>query len=157
MSDLDENKLIAERKSKLALLREKGNPYVNDFKPLNLALDIHSRFDENSNEELKEAENSVTVAGRIMLKRIMGKASFVTLQDRTGKIQAYIRQNDVGEEVYADFSTWDIGDIVGITGYMMKTNKGELSVHATALRLLTKSLRPLPEKHAGQSGLGRDR
>jgi len=87
VSDLDENKLIAERKSKLALLREEGNPYVNDFKPLNLALDIHSKFDENSNEELKDIKESVTIAGRIMLKRIMGKASFVQLQDTSGQIQ----------------------------------------------------------------------
>jgi lysyl-tRNA synthetase class 2 len=92
VSDLDENKLIAERKSKLALLREAGNPYVNDFKPLNLALDIHSKFDENSNEELQDIKESVTIAGRIMLKRIMGKASFVQLQDTSGQIQLFVTE-----------------------------------------------------------------
>ena len=87
MSDQDENKLIAERKSKLAALRESGNPYVNDFTPLNLASEIHAQFNSKTNEELQEISQSVTVSGRIMLKRIMGKASFAQLQDTSGQIQ----------------------------------------------------------------------
>ncbi|MDC3359101.1 MAG: lysine--tRNA ligase [Pseudomonadales bacterium] len=146
---LEESDIVAQRKAKLATLRQQGNAFPNDFRRKHTAVELHDQHGENTKEGLAEEKFETVIAGRVMLRRAMGKASFVTLQDRTGKIQAYIRQNDVGEEVYADFSTWDIGDIVGITGYMMKTNKGELSVHATALRLLTKSLRPLPEKHAG--------
>lgn len=145
----DESDIIAQRKAKLAELRLKGNAFPNDFRRKHTALELHEAHGEQSKEELAENQVETIVAGRIMLRRAMGKASFVTLQDRTGKIQAYIRQNDVGEDAYTNFNKWDIGDIVGISGYMMKTNKGELSVHATGLQLLTKSLRPLPEKHAG--------
>ncbi len=152
VSDLDENKLIAERKSKLALLREEGNPYVNDFKPLNLALDIHAKFDVNSNEELQEVNESVTVAGRIMLKRIMGKASFVQLQDTSGQIQLFVTRDELDEGFYNEqFKKWDIGDIVGASGTLFKTQTGELSVRVNDIRLLTKSLRPLPEKFHGLS------
>ncbi|MDP0559519.1 MAG: OB-fold nucleic acid binding domain-containing protein, partial [Candidatus Thioglobus sp.] len=152
MSDLDENKLIAERKSKLALLREAGNPYVNDFKPLNLALDIHSKFDENSNEELQDIKESVTIAGRIMLKRIMGKASFVQLQDTSGQIQLFVTRDELEDGFYNEqFKKWDIGDIVGASGTLFKTKTGELSVRVNDIRLLTKSLRPLPEKFHGLS------
>ncbi len=113
MSDLDENKLIAERKSKLELLRKSGNPYVNDFKPLNLASDIHEKFDSNSNEELQGSNNSVTVSGRIMLKRIMGKASFVQLQDTSGQIQLFVTRDELEDSFYNEhFKKWDIGDIV---------------------------------------------
>ena len=152
VSDLDENKLIAERKSKLALLREEGNPYVNDFKPLNLALDIHSKFDENSNEELQDIKESVTIAGRIMLKRIMGKASFVQLQDTSGQIQLFVTRDELEDSFYNEqFKKWDIGDIVGASGTLFKTQTGELSVRVSDIRLLTKSLRPLPEKFHGLS------
>ncbi|MBR7551332.1 hypothetical protein KC220_22590, partial [Mycobacterium tuberculosis] len=85
------------------------------------------------------------------LKRVMGKASFVTIADMTGRIQAYVSKNDLGEEIYNDFKTWDIGDIIGVTGYVFRTNTGELSVHATEVQLLTKSLRPLPDKFHGLS------
>ena len=95
MSDQDENKLIAERKSKLASLRESGNPYVNDFTPLNLASKIHAQFDSKMNEELQEISESVTISGRIMLKRIMGKASFVQLQDTSGQIQLFVTRDEL--------------------------------------------------------------
>ena len=125
MSDLDENKLIAERKSKLELLRKSGNPYVNDFKPLNLASDIHEKFDSKSNEELQGGSNSVTVSGRIMLKRIMGKASFVQLQDTSGQIQLFVTRDELEDGFYNEqFKKWDIGDIVGASGTLFKTQTG---------------------------------
>ena len=150
MSDLDENKLIAERKSKLALLRESGNPFINDFKPQNLANSIHVRFDSLSNEDLQEAGEFVTVAGRLMLKRIMGKASFVQLQDTSGQIQLFVTRDELEEGFYNEqFKKWDIGDIIGASGVLFKTQTGELSVRVGDIKLLTKSLRPLPEKFHG--------
>ena len=150
MSDLDENKLIAERKSKLALLRESGNPFINDFKPQNLANSIHVRFDSLSNEDLQEAGEFVTVAGRLMLKRIMGKASFVQLQDTSGQIQLFVTRDELEEGFYNEqFKKWDIGDIIGASGVLFKTQTGELSIRVGDIKLLTKSLRPLPEKFHG--------
>ncbi|MDC1447495.1 lysine--tRNA ligase [Candidatus Thioglobus sp.] len=150
MSDLDENKLIAERKSKLALLRESGNPYTNDFKPQNLASSIHEKFDSFSNEDLQEAGEFVTVAGRLMLKRIMGKASFVQLQDTSGQIQLFVTRDELEEGFYNEqFKKWDIGDIIGASGVLFKTQTGELSIRVGDIKLLTKSLRPLPEKFHG--------
>ncbi len=152
MSDQEENKLISERKSKLALLRESGNPYVNDFKPLNLASDIHQEFDSKSKEELQDSSNSVTVSGRIMLKRVMGKASFVQLQDTSGQIQLFVTKDELEDGFYNEqFKKWDIGDIIGASGVLFKTKTGELSVRVNDIRLLTKSLRPLPEKFHGLS------
>jgi lysyl-tRNA synthetase class 2 len=104
-----------------------------------------------SKEDLDAAAIPATVAGRVMLRRVMGKASFVTLEDVSGRIQIYVRSNDVGAEVYDQFKRWDLGDIIGVTGTLMKTNKGELTVNAAGIRLLTKSLRPLPDKHKGLS------
>ena len=150
MSDLDENKLIAERKSKLALLRESGNPYINDFRPQNLANSIHVKFDSFSNEDLQEAGEFVTVAGRLMLKRIMGKASFVQLQDTSGQIQLFVTRDELEEGFYNEqFKKWDIGDIIGASGVLFKTQTGELSIRVGDIKLLTKSLRPLPEKFHG--------
>ena len=150
MSDLDENKLIAERKSKLALLRESGNPYINDFRPQNLANSIHLKFDSFSNEDLQEAGEFVTVAGRLMLKRIMGKASFVQLQDTSGQIQLFVTRDELEEGFYNEqFKKWDIGDIIGASGVLFKTQTGELSIRVGDIKLLTKSLRPLPEKFHG--------
>jgi len=150
VSNLDENKLIAERKSKLALLREAGNPFVNDFKPQNLSTSIHEKFDSYSNEELQEAGEFVTVAGRLMLKRIMGKASFVQLQDTSGQIQLFVTRDELDEGFYNEqFKKWDIGDIIGASGVLFKTQTGELSVRVGDIKLLTKSLRPLPEKFHG--------
>ncbi len=150
MSDLDENKLIAERKSKLALLRESGNPYVNDFKPLNLAKTLHEEFGSQTNEALQSTAKTVTVAGRLMLKRVMGKASFVQLQDTSAHIQLFVTRDELEEGFYNEqFKKWDIGDIIGATGVLFKTQTGELSIRVGAIRLLTKSLRPLPEKFHG--------
>ncbi len=146
---IDENHLIAERRGKLAKLRACGVAYPNDFRPDSSAAALHSDYDDLEKEALAEIAKHVAVAGRMMLKRVMGKASFATLQDSTGRIQIFLDRNTVGEDVYAQFKTWDIGDILGIEGTVFKTNKGELSVHATAVRLLSKSLRPLPDKFHG--------
>ena len=150
MSNLDENKLITERKSKLALLRESGNPFINDFKPQNLANSIHDKFGSSTNEALQEIGESVTVAGRLMLKRIMGKASFVQLQDTSGQIQLFVTRDELDEGFYNEqFKKWDIGDIIGASGVLFKTQTGELSIRVSEIKLLTKSLRPLPEKFHG--------
>jgi len=150
VSNLDENKLIVERKSKLALLREVGNPFINDFKPQNLAASIHEKFDSFSNEDLQEVGEFVTVAGRLMLKRIMGKASFVQLQDTSGQIQLFVTRDELDEGFYNEqFKKWDIGDIIGASGVLFKTQTGELSIRVSDIKLLTKSLRPLPEKFHG--------
>jgi lysyl-tRNA synthetase class 2 len=152
VNEQDENKLIAERRSKLASLREEGNPFVNDFKPKDLAQNLHEEFDEVSNEALEEGNNGVSVAGRIMLKRIMGKASFVQLQDSSGQIQLFITRDELNDGFYNDqFKKWDIGDIVGASGVLFKTKTGELSVRVNDIKLLTKSLRPLPDKFHGLS------
>ncbi len=145
----DENEIIALRKSHLRRLKEKGNAFPNDFRRKHKAAELHDAFDEKTKEELQQDPTETSVAGRIVLRRLMGKASFVTLQDVSGRIQLYINQGDLGEEAYDDFKSWDIGDIIGASGHVMKTNKGELSVRVGNIRLLTKSLRPLPEKHKG--------
>ncbi len=147
----DENRLIAERRAKLAKLREAGVAYPNDFTPDARAAELHARHDEQEQEALAAQAVTVKVAGRMMLKRVMGKASFATLQDGSGRIQIYLERGTLGEEPYAAFKQWDIGDIVAVQGTMFKTNKGELSVHATEARLLSKSLRPLPDKFHGVS------
>ncbi|OZI44659.1 lysine--tRNA ligase [Bordetella genomosp. 5] len=147
----DENRLIAERRAKLAKLRESGVAFPNDFVPDAQAAQLHAKYDDQEQQSLVDAAVHVKVAGRMMLKRVMGKASFATLQDGTGRIQLYLERGTLGEEVYASFKQWDIGDIIAIEGTMFKTNKGELSVHATSARLLSKSLRPLPDKFHGVS------
>ena len=146
---LTENELLQQRRSKLEDLREKGLAYPNSFRRDSLSGDLKIKFDGISKEELEEKSIKVSIAGRIMLQRIMGKASFITLQDMKGQIQAYIRSNDIPEGEYEEFKTWDLGDIVGITGKLFLTNTGELTVHADSIEMLTKSLRPLPEKHSG--------
>ena len=152
MNEQDENKLIAERKSKLASLREVGNPFVNDFKPKDIAQNLHEEFDKATNGVLEQSHNKVSLAGRIMLKRVMGKASFVQLQDSSGQIQLFVTRDELGDGFYNDqFKKWDIGDIVGVTGVLFKTKTGELSVRVNDIKLLTKSLRPLPEKFHGLS------
>ena len=144
-----ENDLILQRKAKLAELRSEGNAYPNDFRRDSLSQDLHAKYGEFDNEAFEANPKNVSVAGRIMLQRIMGKASFITLQDMDGQIQAYLRSNDLPEGQYQNFKTWDLGDIAGISGKLFKTKTGELTIHADSVRLLTKSLRPLPEKHAG--------
>ena len=147
----DENHLIAERRQKLARLREQGPAFPNDFRPSHRAGVLHMLYDELSKEELEQHKHEVTIAGRMMLKRVMGKASFATLQDSTGRIQIYLDKGSLGEAPYEAFKHWDLGDILAVQGVMFKTMKGELSVHASQIRVLTKSLRPLPDKFHGMA------
>ncbi len=147
----DENKLIAERKQKLAGLREKGNAFPNDFRRDAYAADLQARFAETDAETLEAEKHTFSIAGRMLLKRVMGKASFATVQDMRGRIQLYISRDAVGEETYAAFKQSDLGDIFGATGHVFRTRTGELSLHVTTLRLLTKSLRPLPDKFHGMA------
>jgi lysyl-tRNA synthetase class 2 len=147
----DENHLIAERRGKLAAMRTRGVAFPNDFVPADRAEPLHQRYGEQDQATLAAAAHPASVAGRMMLKRVMGKASFATLQDSTGRIQIYLDRNSLGEENYDDFKQWDIGDIIAITGQVFKTNKGELSIHAATARVLAKSLRPLPDKFHGIS------
>ena len=149
----DENHIIAERRNKLAEWRKTGKAYPNDFRRENFADKLHAGYGEKSSEELDATPVSVTVAGRILLKRVMGKASFITIQDMSGRIQLYATRDGVGEEVYADFKSWDIGDIVGTTGVLFKTKTGELSVKSESIRLLSKCLRPLPDKFHGMADI----
>ena len=146
---ITENDLVLQRRAKLDELRSRGNAYPNDYRRDSMSKDLHDRYDGLDNEILESDPVQVSVAGRVMLQRIMGKASFITLQDMDGQIQAYIRSNDLPEGQYDDFKTWDLGDIAGISGKLFKTKTGELTLHADSVRLLTKSLRPLPEKHVG--------
>lgn len=145
----EENRLIAERREKLNRLRASGPAYPNDFTPDQHAAELHDAYGEHDKEALAELNKPVKVAGRMMLKRVMGRASFATLQDGSGRIQIYLDRSVLGQETYDEFKTWDIGDIVGVEGTVFKTNKGELSVQASRVRLLTKSLRPLPDKFHG--------
>ena len=145
----DENHVIAERREKLKAIREKGVAFPNDFKPEHVAVDLHAHHGEKAHEELEASAITVKVAGRMMLKRVMGKASFATVQDRSGRIQLFISKENIGDELYEDFKRWDLGDIIAAVGVMFKTKTGELSVKVSELRLLTKSLRPLPEKFHG--------
>ena len=149
----DENRLIAERRAKLRALREAGGAYPNDWRPDADAAGLLERFaDEEAwtQEALQGVEERFCLAGRIMTRRIMGKAAFVHIQDGSGaQIQLYLRRDDLPAGVYAAFKHWDIGDLVGAAGRLMRTRTGELTVHADELRLLAKSLRPLPEKWHG--------
>ncbi|MEJ2274640.1 MAG: lysine--tRNA ligase [Woeseiaceae bacterium] len=147
----DENKLIAERRAKLAALREQGNAFPNDFRRNAIAGELHQTFHDYDKDALESEQIKVSVSGRMMAKRVMGKASFIKLQDRSGQIQVRLERDRLAEGVYAAFKKWDVGDIVGVRGTLMRTNTGELTVLASTVRLLTKSLRPLPEKWAGLS------
>ncbi|MFT4268673.1 MAG: lysine--tRNA ligase [Xenophilus sp.] len=152
----DDHQLIAERREKLKALRAaqaegRGVAFPNDFQPADRAAALLAAHGETGAEALEAASLAVSVAGRMMLKRVMGKASFATLQDATGRIQLYVTRDALGEEAYADFKKWDLGDILGAEGTLMKTKTGELSVKVTRLRLLTKSLRPLPDKFHGMA------
>jgi lysyl-tRNA synthetase class 2 len=147
--DEPENKLIAERRAKLTRLRESGNAYPNDFRRDALADELFAAYQSHSAESLAAAKVPVSVAGRLMVKRVMGGSSFVKLQDRSGQIQLLLKRDRLGEVVYSDFKKWDLGDIVAARGELIKTKTGELSVDAAEVRLLVKSLRPLPEKWHG--------
>lgn len=148
---LDTNEQIAQRKAKLETLREMGIAFPNDFRRNAYAEDIIKAHDSKDKEFLDNENIIVTVAGRMMTRRLMGKASFVHLQDLSGRIQIYIRQNDLPEGTYEHFKQWDLGDIIGVEGKVFKTKTGELSIFASNVRLLTKALRPLPDKWHGLS------
>ena len=145
----DENKLIAERRQKLDALRERGNPFPNDFHRNALAEELQHMYGAHDNETLEEEQVNVAVAGRMMAKRVMGKASFIKLADRSGQIQVRLERDRLADGVYQDFKKWDVGDILGASGTLFRTKTGELTVLADEVRLLTKSLRPMPEKWAG--------
>jgi lysyl-tRNA synthetase class 2 len=152
----DENQLILERQEKLKAIRQsevdgKGPAFPNDFKPSDHAADLFAAHAGQTPEALIEQGSIAKVAGRMMLKRLMGKASFATLQDSSGRIQIYIKADDIGADLYASFKHWDLGDIVAAEGKVFKTRTGELSIHASSLRLLTKSLRPMPDKFHGMN------
>ncbi len=147
----DENKLIAQRREKLNQIRERGIAFPNDFKRNVVAGELHAEYDKRSAEELEQDRIRVKVAGRLMSRRIMGKASFAHIQDMSGRIQLFVQRDSLPEGVYnGQFKKeLDVGDIVGVEGQLFKTKTGELSVRVDDFRLLTKSLRPLPEKFHG--------
>jgi lysyl-tRNA synthetase class 2 len=145
----DENQIIAERRDKLKKLREQGIAFPNDFQRKDMAADLHASHDARDGAELEGAAVNVSVAGRMMLKRVMGKACFATIQDMSGRIQLFITADDAGAAALEAFKHYDLGDILGATGKLFKTKTGELTVRVSELRLLTKSLRPLPEKFHG--------
>jgi lysyl-tRNA synthetase class 2 len=147
--DGQENRLIGERRAKLARLREAGNAYPNDFHRDALADELLAAYGSHSAESLAATPVDVRVAGRMMVKRVMGGTSFVKLQDRSGQIQLMLKRDRLGESTYAEFKKWDVGDIVAARGELIKTKTGELSIDAAEIKLLVKSLRPLPEKWHG--------
>jgi|TARA_B100000214_G_scaffold181454_1_gene130802 lysyl-tRNA synthetase class 2 len=147
LKEQDENNLFEVRKEKLKKLREQGKDYPNSFRRNELAKELIKEYSDLSKDDLENTSISVKVAGRIMLRRLMGKASFTTIQDMSAQIQLYLREDTLSN--YDDFKTWDIGDIIGVEGELFKTNTGELSIKVTEAILLTKSLKPLPEKHQG--------
>lgn len=146
---LSENEIIEIRRNKLEKLRKTGCAFPNDFRRDSLANELLTNFDALDKEQLEEKQIACKIAGRVLTRRLMGKASFIHIQDMSGKMQAYVRSNDLPEGVYEQFKHWDIGDIVGVEGVLFKTKTGELSVKASDIRLLTKSLRPLPDKFHG--------
>jgi lysyl-tRNA synthetase class 2 len=145
----EENRIVAERREKLARLRAAGVAYPNDFTRTHMAEQLDAAHGEKSKEALDQEQVKATIAGRLMLKRVMGKASFGVVQDHSGRLQVYVSDDRTGKEKHADFKHYDLGDIIGVTGVLFRTQKGELTLHATDLRLLTKSLQPLPEKFHG--------
>ncbi len=156
---VDDNALLKERREKLKAIRERAHAqgqaaFPNDFRPTHHAAALHQKYSQLPNEELEPQAVRVAVAGRMMLKRVMGKACFATVQDGSfgathGRIQLYVTQDAIGEAALADFKHWDLGDIIGCEGLLFRTKTGELSIKATRVRLLTKSLRPLPDKFHG--------
>ena len=145
-----EKAIIEERRRKLEQLRDKGEAYGNSFKPKNNAKNLHEEYGGFSKDKLSEKNiKDISIAGRIILKRVMGNASFATLRDSTGDIQIYVTKNNVEESVYEDFKTWDLGDIVGVSGSLFRTKTDELTIDVWDLEMITKSLRPMPEKFKG--------
>ena len=146
---LDSNQIIEERRTKLTGLRASGVAFPNDFTRHHLAADLQQQFEGTTNEELEAQPENVTVAGRLMLKRVMGKAAFGTIQDMSDRIQLYVALDHAGADALEGFKHFDLGDIVGAEGVLFRTRTGELTVKVNRLRLLAKSLRPLPEKFHG--------
>jgi lysyl-tRNA synthetase class 2 len=145
----DDNRLIEERREKLKALRAQGQAFPNDFRPAHQAGRLAGRYGALDKAALEKENAAVSIAGRMMLKRVMGKASFATLQDGSGRMQVYVANDVAGEAAHEAFKHWDLGDIVGVEGVLFRTHKGELTVNAKSLRLLVKALRPLPEKFHG--------
>ena len=145
----EENKIVAERREKLAQIRQAGVAYPNDFVRTHITQQLDAAHGEKSNEALEKEPVQATIAGRLMLKRVMGKASFGVVQDHAGRLQIYVSDDHTGKSNHAEFKHWDLGDIVGVSGFLFRTQKGELTLRAHEIRLLTKSLRPLPEKFHG--------
>lgn len=148
-SQAEEHRLIAERRAKLGALREQGAAFPNDFRRNVMAGELHAEYGDKENEALEAEPVRVRVAGRMMAKRVMGKASFAQLMDMSGRIQLFMQRDALPEGVYQAFKGWDVGDILGAEGTLFKTKTGELSVKVDQARLLTKSLRPLPDKYHG--------
>ena len=145
-----EASILEERRKKLEELREQNVAYINDYVPTHHSKELHDAYDQLSKEDLEAKKiNNLLLAGRIVLKRVMGNASFVTIRDGSGDIQAYITKNNIDPNLYKNFKTWDLGDIIGIGGNLFKTKTDELTVEAQSITLITKSLRPMPEKHKG--------
>ena len=144
-----DNEIVRRRREQLSALREQGDAYPNDFRRDALAADLRARYGELDQEALEQVEARFSLAGRMMSRRVMGKASFAHLQDSSGRIQLFLKRDNLGEERYGAFKKWDLGDLIGVTGGVFKTKTGELSVQVDAIRLLAKSLRPLPEKFHG--------
>jgi len=145
----DENHIIAERRAKLAKLREAGGAYPNDFNRTDLASRLDETHGEKSAEQLEQEQVQAKIAGRLMFKRVMGKASFGVLQDFSGRLQIYVSDDNTGKAGHDSFKHWDIGDILGVSGFLFRTKKGELTLRVHGIRLIVKSLRPLPEKYHG--------
>ncbi|MBT8145009.1 MAG: lysine--tRNA ligase [Gammaproteobacteria bacterium] len=151
MADKEEHRLIAERRRKLDDWRQQDSAYPNDIKPTGLAQQLHERFADDDAEALEKSAVAVTVAGRLMAKRVMGKSSFAVIEDTSGRIQLFVQRDALPDGLYPTFKSWDIGDIIAASGTMYRTNSGELSVRVDTMRLISKSLRPLPEKFHGLS------
>ena len=145
----DENQLVAQRREKLSAMRERGNAFPNQFRPEHKAGVLQSEHAEKEKDALAEEGVEVSIAGRMMSRRVMGKASFAGVRDVSGNLQLFVQRDQIGEDNYSDFKTWDIGDIVGAKGTLFITKTGELSIKVSELQLITKSLRPLPEKFHG--------
>jgi len=150
-TEFDENRLIAQRREKLNAIREQGNAFPNDFRRNVMNSELQAEYADWDVDQLKAEPRRVKIAGRLMTKRVMGKASFANIRDMSGDMQLYVARDELPEGVYPDFKTWDLGDIIAAEGTLFRTQKGELSVHVDSIRLLTKSLRPLPEKFHGLS------
>ena len=145
-----EEGIIEERRKKLELLREKKQAYLNNFFKEHYAANLSSEYVSFSKEELEEKNiTGISIAGRVVLKRVMGNASFATVRDSSGDIQIYVSKNTVDQDIYEDFKTWDLGDIIGVEGKLFKTRTDELTIEASNIILLTKSIRPMPDKFKG--------